>query len=230
MSELTWRQCPYYRNKELKDIECGDIIVSSDYAKPICITNYGFHFVKGVLLDGHGEVVEGDAPFGDCVIVYRPIQKIADLSEQLSSLTQELEALNKNYETVWRCNEVQKNELDARDKELEEAKAVAEKRATVLNLLVSNNFISNRWENSRAKYVASEKFANKNMTAGVKQSREGVCMPEEFEDYITHHGDFRRACEIAMENADDEVDKSYWQHQINTLDKLKALTNNADKE
>lgn len=39
-------------------------------------------------------------------------------------------------------------------------------------------------------------------------------------DYRTHHSDFREACVIAKNNAIAECDVSYWQHQIDVLDKL----------
>ena len=84
-TELSWRECRYYRDGSLKNIEYGDIIVSRDHVKPVCITNYEFDYVKGVHLDGNGEVVEVQAPFGDCVIVYRPSQVIADLTAQLEA-------------------------------------------------------------------------------------------------------------------------------------------------
>lgn len=41
-------------------------------------------------------------------------------------------------------------------------------------------------------------------------------------DYITHHGDWKKACEIAKRYAHHGDDKDYWQHQIDTLDKLQA--------
>ena len=40
-------------------------------------------------------------------------------------------------------------------------------------------------------------------------------------DYLTHHDDFRKACQIAYDAATNEADKSYWQHQIDTLDRLR---------
>lgn len=43
------------------------------------------------------------------------------------------------------------------------------------------------------------------------------------EDYISHHEDWRSACEIAMLHADCASDRAYWQHQIDTLDKIAAL-------
>lgn len=41
-------------------------------------------------------------------------------------------------------------------------------------------------------------------------------------DYITHHHDFKAACSLALANAFTEDDKSYWQHQIDTLDRIEA--------
>lgn len=41
-------------------------------------------------------------------------------------------------------------------------------------------------------------------------------------DYTTHHNDWENACEIARKSADNEDDSSYWQHQLNTLARLKA--------
>lgn len=40
-------------------------------------------------------------------------------------------------------------------------------------------------------------------------------------DYITHHHDWRKACEIAKNYSEHPNDKDYWQHQIDTLDNLK---------
>jgi hypothetical protein len=45
-------------------------------------------------------------------------------------------------------------------------------------------------------------------------------------DYRSHHDDFRLACQIAKDNAapssEDMDDAGYWQHQIDTLDAIKA--------
>jgi len=43
---------------------------------------------------------------------------------------------------------------------------------------------------------------------------------KEQEDYITHHNDWASACEIAVLNADNAADASYWEHQLLTLAKL----------
>ena len=40
------------------------------------------------------------------------------------------------------------------------------------------------------------------------------------EDYVTHHNDWASACEIAVLNADNANDASYWEHQLLTLAKL----------
>tara|TARA_R110000851_G_scaffold250460_1_gene402950 strand:+ start:456 stop:689 length:234 start_codon:yes stop_codon:yes gene_type:complete len=45
---------------------------------------------------------------------------------------------------------------------------------------------------------------------------------KQLNDYITHHHDWVRACEIAKENPDEPVDVAYWQKQIDTLKKLKT--------
>jgi len=51
--------------------------------------------------------------------------------------------------------------------------------------------------------------------------RHGVSWTESiYADYRSHHHDFLSACGIAKENAKDDVDASYWQHQIDTLNKL----------
>jgi hypothetical protein len=39
-------------------------------------------------------------------------------------------------------------------------------------------------------------------------------------DYITHHHDFRAACKIARDHEKPSIEGSYWQHQIDTLDRL----------
>lgn len=39
-------------------------------------------------------------------------------------------------------------------------------------------------------------------------------------DYVTHHGDWEQACRIAMQCATSEDDRTYWQRQLNTLDRL----------
>ena len=48
----------------------------------------------------------------------------------------------------------------------------------------------------------------------------GECIKTEMmlSDYITHHNDFREACVIARDRDGDG--EGYWQHQIDTLDKL----------
>ena len=44
---------------------------------------------------------------------------------------------------------------------------------------------------------------------------------QELEDYITHHEDWVVACTKAMDQASTLEDGSYWQHQLETLKKLK---------
>lgn len=39
-------------------------------------------------------------------------------------------------------------------------------------------------------------------------------------DYRTHHCDWVNACQIAKTNADNDADRSYWEHQLVTLQKL----------
>lgn len=40
------------------------------------------------------------------------------------------------------------------------------------------------------------------------------------DDYRSHHGDWVRACEIAKEAATNDADRTYWEHQLNTLSKI----------
>lgn len=44
-------------------------------------------------------------------------------------------------------------------------------------------------------------------------------------DLLTHLGDWENACKIARDNAppprEDEDDRGYWQHQLDTIDKIK---------
>ena len=42
------------------------------------------------------------------------------------------------------------------------------------------------------------------------------------DDYISHHNDWRTACAIARDAACEPENVSYWQHQIDTLDRIKA--------
>ncbi len=39
-------------------------------------------------------------------------------------------------------------------------------------------------------------------------------------DYRTHHHDWLKACKIAKDAAKTDDDISYWQHQIDTLNKI----------
>jgi hypothetical protein len=39
-------------------------------------------------------------------------------------------------------------------------------------------------------------------------------------DYRTHHCDWVSACQIAKDNANNDADRSYWEHQLITLKKL----------
>lgn len=43
-------------------------------------------------------------------------------------------------------------------------------------------------------------------------------------DYATHHHDWARACEIALNAADSADEADYWRHQIKTLDALNSAS------
>ncbi|AAQ96569.1 hypothetical protein [Vibrio phage VP16C] len=65
-----------------------------------------------------------------------------------------------------------------------------------------------------------ERFAEP--TAAPKLGANGENVETEFlkSDYLTHHDDFVRACEIARDASDGEGGELYWQRQINTLARL----------
>lgn len=55
------------------------------------------------------------------------------------------------------------------------------------------------------------------------KTREGMVLAHE--DYVTHHNDWRSACVLAKTVAkDDPANQAYWQHQIDTLDRIAAPT------
>lgn len=47
------------------------------------------------------------------------------------------------------------------------------------------------------------------------------------EDLRTHLRDFRAACIIAKEASNEDCDISYWQHQIDVIDRAKTAINRA---
>ncbi len=65
---------------------------------------------------------------------------------------------------------------------------------------------------------------DENMTAKPQAKQEGwVLVPE---DLLTHLGDWETACRIALATAEvkppDIDDKSYWEHQLVTISKIRA--------
>jgi hypothetical protein len=51
-----------------------------------------------------------------------------------------------------------------------------------------------------------------------------AAVDEAIVDYRTHHDDFRVACLVAQAHAPNDTDRRYWQHQVDVLDRIAALT------
>ena len=49
-------------------------------------------------------------------------------------------------------------------------------------------------------------------------------------DFLTHMGDWERACNIAYHSSTDNDDKSYWQHQMTTLENLRKRMGMTEKK